>query len=407
MAGAPEILFLAHRIPYPPDRGDKMRSWHVLRHLGSLARVHLAAFTETEADAAQLAPMRAAMGGRLGEVHIEPRGNDALKFALRALWRREPLSSAAFHSGAMASFAERILATRPIGAVYAFSQQMAQYVPADADVNFVMDFVDVDSAKFADYAEKDRWLNWLIYKHEAFRVRALENATARRARLSLFVSDAEADLFRDRGAPAEADIRALPNGIDLDFYDPDAEVAALDPAPPSPLIVFTGQMAYRPNAEAVVAFAETELPLIRRVRPDVHFAIVGREPTPAVAQLARRPGVIVTGEVADVRPWLKAASVVVAPLAIARGVQNKVLEAMAMGRPVVASPDAFLGIDAEPDRDLIVAGTPVGRAEAVLALLADPARAAAIGRAARLRMETGYSWDAQLAPLAAMTGLAA
>lgn len=402
-----EILFLAHRIPYPPDRGDKMRSWHILRHLGELAPVHLATFTESEADVAQVGPMREAMGGRLGEVHVEPRGNDALKFALRALWRRESLSNAAFHSNAMRGFVGRILAERPIRTVYVFSQQMAQYVPDDPKLNFVMDFVDVDSAKFADYAERDRWLNWLIYKHEAIRVRSLENATARRANVSLFVSDAEAALFHDRGAPAEADIRALPNGIDLDFYDPRAEVAALDPPPPSPLIVFTGQMAYRPNAEAVAAFAETELPLIRQVRPDVHFAIVGREPTPAVEQLGRRPGVIVTGEVADVRPWLKAASVVVAPLAIARGVQNKVLEAMAMGRPVVASPDAFLGIDAEPDRDLIVAGTPAGRAEAVLALLADPARAAAIGEAARLRMETGYSWDAQLAPLAAMTGLAA
>ena len=400
-----EILFLAHRIPYPPDRGDRMRSWHLLRELGRHAKVHLAAFTELDSDDGQVAAMRAAMGEGLGEIHLERRVHDGAKWALRALWRRESVVNAAYHSKTMHAFVERIVAERPIETVVAFSFQMAQYVPAGP--RFVMDFCDVDSAKFAGYAEQDRSLDWLIHRREARKVRRLEQEIAGRADVSLFITDAELSLFKEQGGTIEADVRALSNGIDLDFYDP---AAPLDPpfvGRPGPLLVFTGQMSYRPNIEAVIGFADKVLPLVRQRCPDAQFAIVGRDPAHTVNDLADRPGVIVTGEVPDVRPWLAAATVAVAPLAIARGVQNKVLEAMAMARPVVASPGAFHGIEAEPGRDLIVAEEPAAQAEAILALIADPKRAAAMGRAARRRMVEGYSWDAQLAPLAEIAGLAA
>jgi sugar transferase (PEP-CTERM/EpsH1 system associated) len=400
-----EILFLAHRIPYPPDRGDRIRSWHLLRHLGRYAKVHLAAFTELDSDDGQVAHMRAAMGEGLGEVHLERRVHEPGKWMLRALWRREALLNAAYYSASMESFVDRIVAERPIETIVAFSFQMAQYVPPGP--RFVMDFCDVDSAKYADYAGKDRGSRWLVYKHEAIRVRALEKKIARRADLSLFITEAETALFRSQAGTIDADIRALPNGIDTFYYDPAAPFPPLDRPLPGPLLVFTGQMSYRPNIEGVTAFAEQVLPRVRRVWPDAQFAIVGRDPAEEVKALAERPGVIVTGEVPDVRPWLAAASVVVAPLAIARGVQNKVLEAMAMARPVVASPDAYSGIEAKPGRDLIVAEEPEEQAEAILGLLADPERAATLGDAARRRMIEGYSWDAQLAPLAEMAGLAA
>ncbi|HST37142.1 MAG TPA: TIGR03087 family PEP-CTERM/XrtA system glycosyltransferase [Allosphingosinicella sp.] len=400
-----EILFLAHRIPYPPDRGDRMRSWHLLRHLGRYAKVHLAAFTELDSDDGHVAAMREAMGEGLGEVHLERRVHDNLKWALRALWRREPIVNAAFYSRAMRDFAQRIAAERPIEAVVAFSFQMAQYVPSGP--RFIMDFCDVDSAKFADYAKEDRWLHWAVHKHEAIRVRALERDIARRADLSLFVTEAETALFRAQAGAIDADVRPLSNGIDLAYYDPKAGFARLDPPPAGPLLVFTGQMSYRPNVEGVTAFADKVMPLVRRALPEAGFAIVGRDPAAEVQALADRPGIVVTGEVPDVRPWLAAAAVVVAPLAIARGVQNKVLEAMAMARPVVASPGAFCGIDAEPGRDLIVAGDDGEQAEAILALIADPKRAAAMGKAGRRRMVEAYSWDARLAPLAEMAGLAA
>lgn len=400
----PEILFLAHRVPYPPDRGDKMRSWHIISHLGRHAKVHLAALANDSADAAHLAGLREAMAGNLGEALVEPMPG-RLAWASRAFSRGEPVSIAAFSSRRLEAFVRRLLAERPIAAIYAFSVQMAQFVPDRPRPPFVMDFVDFDSAKYAEYSKQgERARRWL-YRREAARLRAFEQATAAKADIGLFVSGEEAELFRSSCAPAGADIRALPNGIDLDHYSADAGFAPLADAPAGPLLVFTGQMDYRPNVEGVAGFAETVLPLVRKARPDARFAIVGRNPVPAVLDLARREGVIVTGEVADVRPWLAAASVVVAPLEIARGVQNKVLEAMAMGRPVVASSGAFLGIDAVPGRDLVVADGAGARAEAVLALLADPDRAADMGRAARRRMEEGYGWEAQLAPLADMLGL--
>jgi sugar transferase (PEP-CTERM/EpsH1 system associated) len=402
-----EILFLAHRIPFPPNRGDKMRSWNVLRHLGAHAKVHLAAFADDAEDAAHLGALREAMNGSLGEALVEPLVRNRMAWAGRALLRREPITVAAYHSPAVHAFVRRILAERPIASIYAFSVQMAQFIPLAGAPRFVMDFVDFDSAKYADYASGGEWPRRWLNKREAATLRVLERATAERADVGLFVSRAEAELFEQSARPAGGDIRALPNGIDLDHYDEQGDFAPLPDPPAGPLLVFTGQMNYRPNVEAMVDFAANVLPLVRAARSDVRLAIVGRHPAPAIAALAGRDGTIVTGEVADVRPWLAASALVVAPLAIARGVQNKVLEAMAMGRPVVASPGAWLGIDAEPGRDLIVADGARAQADAILSLLNDPDRAAAIGKAARLRMEEGYSWDAQLAPLAAMLGLAA
>ncbi|MEA3012329.1 MAG: hypothetical protein QOD42_874 [Sphingomonadales bacterium] len=397
-----EILFLAHRIPYPPNRGDKMRSWHVLRHLGRHATVHLGAFADDAADAAHLDALREAMGGSLGEAYIEPRHRKRT-WPLRALLRNQPATVAAFHGSGMEDFAKGILARPQVGAVFAFSIQMAQFVPADTRQRFVMDFVDFDSAKYAGYAANGRGLRKLALIREARRLQAYEKEVAERADIGLFVSGAEAALFRETVKPRGADIRALTNGIDFAFYDPEGDFAPLAD-PPVPLIVFTGQMDYQPNVEAVRAFAREVMPSIRQCY-SARFAIVGRRPVAAVRALDGQDGVIVTGEVPDVRPWLAAASVVVAPLRIARGVQNKVLEAMAMGRPVVASSGAFEGIDARPGTDLIVADGAGAQADAVLTLFDEPGRAAAMAKAARARMVTHYGWDAQLAPLAAMLGL--
>jgi sugar transferase (PEP-CTERM/EpsH1 system associated) len=399
----PELLFLAHRIPYPPNRGDKIRSWHILRHLGRFATVHLGCFGDNAADAAHLPALREAMEGSLGEAYAEPLAGNQYTWVARALATRRSITTTAMASAKMQAFVQRILAERPIAGIYAYSVQTAQYVPADLAIPFVMDFVDFDSVKYAEYARSGGMAGRLLHGWEARRMFALEKTTAARADVSLFVSEAEAALFRAEAGLPRADIRALANGIDLAFYDPAAGFAPLAPRT-GPLLVFTGQMNYRPNARGVAAFVEAVFPLLRAARPDLEFAIVGRNPPPAIQALALRPGVIVTGEVPDVRPWLAAASIVVAPLQIARGVQNKVLEAMAMARPVVASPGAFEGIEAEPGRDLLVADTPDAQAQAILSLLGDSARAAAIGEAARRRMVDHYSWDVQLAPLAAMFG---
>jgi len=398
------ILFLAHRIPYPPNRGDKIRSWNILKHLATLGRVHLACFADEEADAAHLADLRAALGGALGEAHVEVRRKNKFAAAAEALTSGRPASLTMFDSPVLRSFVERILGSDQVGTVFVFSGQMAQFVPELCKQRFVMDFVDMDSAKFADYAaEGSGALRW-VHRREARALFAFERAVAARADVSLFVSDAEAALFKSKAALPLADIRAVQNGIDLGFYDPGASIPPIDRTQTGqePLIVFTGQMDYRPNVEAVAAFAQEVLPLVRLRHPSACFAIVGRNPVPAVLRLREQPGVLVTGAVDDVRSWLAAADAVVAPLKIARGIQNKVLEAMAMARPVIASPPAFEGIDAVPGRDLLVAETPEQQAEAVMGLLVDSQRASTIGAAARRQMEACYRWQAKLAPLAEM-----
>ncbi|MDT9597754.1 TIGR03087 family PEP-CTERM/XrtA system glycosyltransferase [Sphingosinicella rhizophila] len=396
-----DILFLAHRIPFPPDRGDRIRSWNIIRHLATLTRVHLACFADEEADLGHLGALRQALGATLGEVHVEIRRRSRVSAGLAALVSGRPISLTSFDNASLRAFVAKLIEREPVGTIFAFSGQMAQFVPEAGAQRFIMDFVDMDSAKFAAFAEgASTPMRW-VYRREAERLFAFERKTAARADTSLFVSEAEVMLFRDRAGLAHADIRALENGVDLQFYDPASVFEGLANQSQGPLIVFTGQMNYRPNIEAVTLFARDIFPRIRQNVPGARFAIVGRQPSDAVKRLADGDAVVVTGAVEDVRPWLLAANVVVAPLQVARGIQNKVLEAMAMGRPVVASPAAFEGIDAVPGRDLIVAA-PDSQADAVISLLEDARQAQAMGKAARRHMQMAYPWAAKLAALTDM-----
>jgi sugar transferase (PEP-CTERM/EpsH1 system associated) len=387
-----DILFLAHRAPFPPDRGDKIRSHHVLRHLAARARVHLVAFGETPADAAPPPDL----ADRLASWTIVPRAKSRVWAGVQALATGEPVSLLAFADRRLAAAVTRVRAAHPIAATYIFSGQMAQYAGPERTI---MDFVDVDSAKFAALADRSRGqLRWVL-RREARLLAAHERAVAARVDASLFVTEAEAALFHAGGATGR--ISAVENGIDAIWYDPDAGFARLDER--GPLIVFTGQMDYAPNIDAVTWFADDVMPAVRARHPAARFAIVGRAPTGAVRALAGREGVIVTGAVEDVRPWLAAAHVAVAPLRVARGVQNKVLEAMAMARAVVASPEAADGIDH--------AGTirvaPYDFAGAVGDLLDHPDDTRALGEAARARVLARYAWPARLARLDALLGLEA
>jgi sugar transferase (PEP-CTERM/EpsH1 system associated) len=385
------LLFLAHRVPFPPDRGDKIRGWHILRHLARSHRVHLCAFADDRRDLQPRAELVEATASRT----ILWRGKGRARAAAEALASGRPLSLTAFDTRAMRRAVADVMARETIDTIYVFSGQMAQYLPGDTRARVIMDFVDMDSAKFAQYAAEGRGpMRWMLAR-EARLLQAFEALVAARADASLFVSEAEAALFRTTtGAPR---VHAIGNGIDTGFYDPAAS-APVEEA--GPLIVFTGQMDYRPNIDAVTWFAQAVLPRVRAQHPQARFAIVGRAPDDAVRALGAQPGVVVTGEVADVRGWLAAADVVVAPLRIARGVQNKVLEAMAMARPVVASTAAAEGIDHAGC--VAVAGDASAYASAVCALLANPAEAERIGREARAQVQRRYGWAAQLAPLEAL-----
>ena len=382
-----DILFLAHRVPYPPDRGDKIRSYHILRHLAARHRVHLGAFADDEADVAHAEALRPLVHRMHIEIHRRSRGASLL----RGLLTRAPASVAALASGTMGAFVDDVLTSESIDRLYVFSGQMAQYAPGDRP--YVMDFVDMDSEKFADYARAAaNPAMRRLWDREARRLFAYEREVAGRAVVSLFVTEAEAALFRERTRLAPECVQVLENGIDLDHYVPRSH-----DGPREPLIVFTGQMDYPPNIEAVTGFAAYALPIVRGVVADARFAIVGRNPDPSLLKLGE--GVEVIGAVPDIRPWLARASVVVAPLRLARGIQNKVLEAMAMARPVVASPAAFQGIDAVPGSEIVVASDWDAEARATIELLRDAARGEAIGRAARARVEARYGWAARLAPL--------
>ena len=385
-----DILFLAHRIPYPPDRGDKIRSFHILKHLAARHRVHLVAFAD---DAADLAGERA-LSGLIASSTIVPRTKSRARAAAEALASGRPISLAAFDDPALRAAVDRVLADPKVDLVYVFSGQMAQYLPQGSGQRVLMDFVDMDSAKFAAYAEAARGPKAWAMRREARLLGRFERAVAARAEASLFVSEAEAAPFR--AIVPGARVLAVENGIDAAFYDP---ALPFDAPASGPLIVFTGQMDYPPNVEAVRWFATNMLPAIRRAHPAARFAIVGRAPTSEVRALAS-DGVIVTGAVPDVRPWLAAAACVVAPLRLARGIQNKVLEAMAMARPVVASTAAAEGIDHAGT--ILVGADGEAIATAVFQTLDQPAMAAARGAAARLQVLARYAWPARLASLDAL-----
>ena len=399
-----EILFLAHRIPFPPDRGDKIRSHHVLKALAQLAPVHVGTFADDEAD---LDP-EAELALTAATHRVAHRGKPLALAALQGLASGEPFSLPAFDDPGLRRWVRRILETRPIRTIYAFSSQMAQYVPADFDGRLVMDFVDVDSAKFEAYAARAAQPMKLLYAREARLLARWEAEIARRAEVGLFVTEEEATLFRDRldpGTRAAVDVRCLGNGIDCIAFSP--TVVWPEPrltARPGPQLLFTGQMDYPPNVAAVVRFATRIMPAIRARLSAAEFHVVGRRPVSAVAALDRRDGTRVWGSVQDMRPWLAAADLVVAPLEIARGVQNKVLEALAMARPVLASIEAATGIAVRRGVEIAIADGDDDFIAQAIELLGDVEARERMGRAARRFAVEQLSWPSMLAELPAIVG---
>lgn len=399
-----EILFLSHRIPFPPDRGDKVRSHHILKRIARFAPVHVATLADDDRDLAEEKEL-----ATLAASHKLLKRSKPLSLAgIEALATSRPVSLAAFHHPALAAYVDEVLATRPITTIYLFSSQMGQYVPPDFQGRLVADFVDVDSAKFEAYAAGKGSIRGWIDSREGRLLRREEIRLAERADVSLFVSPDEAELFRSRmpdDIRSRTDVKTLRNGIDSAFFDP----ALVEPeermlASPGPRLIFTGQMDYAPNIAAVRRVVDRILPRIRQVLPGTSFHVVGRNPSQGLLDRHERDGCHVWGRVDDMRPWLKAADAALIPLEIGRGVQNKVLEAMSMSLPVVLTGEAAKGIDPSAYEHFLAVDSDEDLAGATIALLKDSERAYANGRAARQFVMENLSWHSALSSLPELVG---
>jgi sugar transferase (PEP-CTERM/EpsH1 system associated) len=391
-----DLLLLIHRIPYPPNKGDKIRSYHLLKHLAQHYRVHLATFVD-DADDWQHVPRVQALCASSHFARLDPKL--ARLRSLGALFANRSLSLDYYRDRALGRWVEQAVHSHKIGRVLVFSSAMAQYAEACRGARCVVDFCDVDSDKWRQYAANKAWPMSMLYAHEARQLLRYERKVAAASDAALFVSAPEAALFRQLAPESAARTGHFNNGVDTAYFSPGQ-------AWPSPFaggqraLVFCGAMDYWPNVDAVSWFAREIFPAVRAAHPDAVFAIVGARPTPEVQQLAALPGVLVTGTVPDVRPYVAHAALCVAPLRIARGIQNKVLEAMSMGTTVVVTPQALEGIDARPGRDLLLAADAGQFASAVRQALAAPTPA--LGLAARRLVETLYGWDSNLAPVVSL-----
>jgi len=381
-----EVLLLCHRIPYPPDKGDKIRSYRWLQALAATYRVHLGAFVDDSRDWAHAERVQSLC------VEVCLRPLSPLRARLRslpALLTGEALTTAYYRDRGMAAWTRDLLVRRPISRVIVFSSAMAQYalVSEAAALRRLIDYVDVDADKWRQYAQRARRPMRWVYAREARRLLTHDAQAARACSMSLFVSAPEAALFR-RLSGVTAPVAAISNGVDHAFFAPSPEHGS--PYPDAvPAVVFTGAMDYWANVDAVRWFATAVWPLLRRELPAARFYVVGARPSPEVRALAGEH-IVVTGRVADVRPYLQHAAAVVAPMRIARGIQNKVLEGMAMARSVVTTSMGLEGIDAIPGRQLLVADDPAAMADQLAALMRGDH--GGLGDAARARVLARYDW---------------
>lgn len=382
------VLFLTHRLPYAANRGDRIRALHVLKHLRRTAEVDLLSFVHDEEEESHGADLRN-LASTVTIVRLHRlRGWGR---ALAALATDRPLTHAILDSPHLGATTRRIVDEHPPDVVLAYCSGMARLAlepPLDA-IPFVLDMVDVDSEKWkrlgTTSAPPARW----VYAREARVLAAFEARAARAARAVLVVNDRERASLLD--IEPDACVHVLPNGIAVaEFSRP----AASDQA----RVVFCGVMNYQPNEEGVLWFARNVWPTIRERRPDARLSLVGSGPSAAVRRLSADPTIEVTGEVPDVRPYLWRSAVAVAPLFLSRGVQNKVLEAVAAGLPCVVTPEVGEGLPPEVLPACVPVGGAAGFAEATLRLLAVSAadRRAVASRASL----DSTGWPAQLSPLA-------
>jgi sugar transferase (PEP-CTERM/EpsH1 system associated) len=380
------LIFISHRIPWPLNKGEKIRGWNIITHLAHRFDVHLGCVVDEPTDMAHIDVLRQVCAS-VGAFPVH-RGRQKLRALLRARPGR-PLMPDFYTAPALQAWVIATMARLPMDYVYIYSVAMGPYALHLRRPGLILDAQDIDSEKWAEYARKSTWPMRAVWAREARTLLAYERHAAAIADATFFVSEPEARHFTALAPETTARVDWVENGVDLNRFSP--AFAAPSPYDSSgPVLVFTGNMDYWPNADAVIWFADTVWPSLRQSWPTVQFWIVGANPTAQVRKLDALPGVHVTGRVADTRPYVAHASACVCPLRIARGIQNKLLEGMAMGRPVIATPAAFEGVRAQAGRDLLVADGADAFRAAIDAVLRG-AHAEMVHHA-RLAMEVGYAW---------------
>ncbi len=377
-----KILYVCHRFPFPPKRGGKIRPFNMIKHLAQKNEVTVASLVRSAQEAKE--------GEGLAQycAHYEMGSvRDSVQM-LRMLVRvptPTPSSSGYFYSPLIARRVRGLLASIRFDLIFVHCSSVAQYVEHVTGVPKILDFGDMDSKKWLEYARYKPFPLSLGYRLEAAKLEWAEKRLARRFDLCTATTRAEWQTLEGYGTGVASDW--FPNGVDSDYFAPTKE-----PYDPD-TIAFVGRMDYYPNQECMFDFCTTTLPLVQAKRPGLKLLIVGADPSPAVQRLGRIPGVTVTGSVADVRPYVRRAALMVAPLNIARGTQNKILESMAMGVPVVASRVAARGVDASAPEHFLAASTPDEYRAAILRLVEDPLERRRLSISGRERMLSHHAWE--------------
>jgi sugar transferase (PEP-CTERM/EpsH1 system associated) len=381
------VLYLCHRIPYPPDKGDKIRAFHQLRAIAARHEVDLFTLADDRADSIH----QQALAGYCRKITVSRLDPKLAKLrALPFLLTSKPLTLPYFYSAELAAEVRNAFRTRSYDRLFVYCSAMAQYVEPALRVPALLDMVDVDSDKWSQYAGFSNFPYSAIYRREGRTLREYEQWACGRFASILVTTEREAKLVRQ--ISHVANVHAISNGVDTEYFSSQA----VPPTSGAPAAIFTGDMSYFPNEEAVVSFARNVHPLIRRSLPGFRFLIVGRNPGPKVQQLRKIEGVDVTGFVPDVRTYLARAQVSVAPFSIAAGIQNKILEAMSYGLPVVATSRVASSLAEGAARMVDVADGAEEMAAAVERLLRDPQLARRKGAQGRCQVAAAYNWERSL-----------
>jgi polysaccharide biosynthesis protein PslH len=377
-----KILFVCHRLPFPPNRGGKIRPFHMIHHLGRKHSVVVASLAHTEDELREGRPLSNHCERVIAEVLPN---RTRWTQAAAALPTPTPSSVAYFWSRRLAQRIQEASAKESFDAAIVHCAFVAQYVRHLRCDFRMLDYGDVDSGKWFDYARSRAFPLSIGYRFEAEKLRRYERQLT--TEFDLCTATTLGELEEVRKLNSQVPSALIPKGVDLSYFHPRPQ----NPRD-SAVLVFLGRMDYFPNIDGTLYFAEHIFPIIRRSVPQAQFRIVGSNPTPAIQRLAKLPGISVTGHVPDVRPYLQDAALAVAPLRIARGTQNKILEFLAMGVPVVTTPEAAKGVAASSGQHFLVAGTPDAFAGQVVRLLEDPELRETFSSAGRRPLAEAHSW---------------